>query len=188
MWDFITMFFRNVDGRFDWSIFWTFILGLATIFLAVVALLQNRKANNIAKQVIEIEESRMCSDVIVLMPNSTSYTLLSNEHGKQIHSNTSFVANFKNHGVAFLQQIEIKFDDYIFTSHLAIPNGEGRNVRIQLPSVLKENTKAQITFTSCYGKKTMGRFELYHRMKSGGPTLELGAKHYHYYGRAGMEK
>ena len=66
----------------------------------------------------------------------------------------------------------------LFFSHLVLAPGESKNKLISIPKGMDGEYKIPVTFTSCYGIKTYGRFMLYVNNTDHYAYI----RYYHYYG------
>jgi hypothetical protein len=176
---------------------WLTILGSVltfsgTVFLGFISLWQNKKANDLNKRLVDIEDSRYSSDVILYRDDiqiegkALRQIPLSNENDSDNSSedNSTYESaskllffRIKNHGEAVLKKIEIKFPrGEVFSSHIVLAKDEVKSVKVEIPKNLGAGEKIDITFISSNNRITHGSFKITEK------DTEFGIKYYHFYG------
>ena len=168
----------DADGG-NWLSFWGgFFAFYGTFFLGLVAIWQNKQANEQSKRLLDIESSRHSCNVILESSDSDSKCIrLSNENDG--YENTRDIRLcIVNHGDAILKKIQISFPNgQIFFSHIILAKGESKNVIIRIPKDLNVQKRTEISFVSCNDVITCGNFDI---LLVGNDSATM--QHYHFYG------
>jgi len=169
----------EIDKGSLFSFYGGFLAFYGTFFLGMVAIWQNKQANEQNKRMLNIENSRHSCNIVLENSDSTlKHIRLSNE--KDVYDNQQRDMRFTiiNHGDAILKNIKIIFPDgIIFFSHIILAKGDKKNVVIAIPKDLNCQEKTELFFTSCNNVITFGNVKI---LLIGENLAEI--KHYHFYG------
>jgi len=164
----------------SWLSFWGgFLAFYGTFFLGMVAIWQNKQADEQNRRLLDIENSRHSCNVILENSDSMSkHIRLSNETDVYNNVQCDISFNIINHGDAILNKVKLFFPDgQKFFSHLILAKGEKKNVIVKVPGGLDDKEKTEIFFISCNNVITYGDFNI---SFVGNDHAEM--KHYHFYG------
>jgi hypothetical protein len=176
---------RGDIDKGSWLSFWGgFLAFYGTFFLGMVAIWQNKQADEQNKRLLDIENSRNCCNVILKNSDSESgFIRLSNENGNYNNAKREMRFVVINHGDAMLKEVRLSFqDDQSFSSHIVLAKGENKNVIVEIPKDLDCQKRTRIYFISCNDIITYGDFNISFIGED-----EAKMKYYHFYGLQGKE-
>lgn len=182
----------NFVATSEWNVFESIIDVIALIATIWIGAVANSLSCQMNKRDLE-NKDRTTSSVVSLSKVNTSPVIPLSPETSNCKGENILCFSVENSGEAMLQKIKLSSDcynEFEFVSHLSVPKGSSKSVRLTLPDYFRNENKIRITFISCYGKETYGTFVLkeienksncsyYKKCKKRG-ECKFSIKYYHY--------
>ncbi len=145
---------------------------VGTTLVSFIAISQNKRLQILEENVFK--QANSCNIYISKNDEYIVKTRLSNDIENAYTESDDYIKIYiENYSDPFLTEIEIDFDGKPFKSNLVLTKNIKMGYVINLPDNFDYTKICKIVFTSCYGIKTYGNFEI---------TTENKIKHYHFFG------